>query len=583
MDKELELHEIRGFFRRRKKAFIVSFSVVFFIGVFIALVLPPIYVSEAVISIEEQQIPEKFIQSAVTDYAEERIEKISQEVLSRPNLIEIIEKFDLYSEEKDRKSKTELARMLHDDLELKKIEAQWQDKKGGRPIAAIVAFSLSYGGEDPVIVQQVTETLSKLYLEKDTKARGKRIAGTTDFLKSELNRLREEISKQENIIREFKQKHIRELPGDRVYNLQVISRLERELDNAENQLSLLQERKVLLQSQLANVEPLTPIVIGGEDLAINPAQRLKKLRLELASMRSIYSEKHPDIIKKKKEIKKLEKEVNASADSVGKIKKLEQLEVKYASLISKKGSKHPDVISTKKEIAILQQEVDKLITENAKQKISEEQPDNPIYITFKTQVETINMQIAKLEEKIPELATEINKYQIRIENAPMVEKEFNALQRDYEGLKLQYSELSNKLMNAELAQQVEGREQGARFNITSPAYLPGEATEPNRLMIIILSFLFAIGISSVLIISQEYLDNSIKTSNQLKQLTNIPVLTTISYVETENERHHRRIKYAVWAIATVSCIGLVLLFLDLFIIKLDQAWKIVLERIMMIA
>ena len=81
---------------------------------------------------------------------------------------------------------------------------------------------------------------------------------------------------------------------------------------------------------MTNIEPLTPIVIDGEDLAINPAQRLKRLRLELASMQSVYSEKHPNIKKKKREIAKLEKEVKASDDSVEKIKKLRQLEIKLA-------------------------------------------------------------------------------------------------------------------------------------------------------------------------------------------------------------------------------------------------------------
>ena len=74
--------------------------------------------------------------------------------------------------------------------------------------------------------------------------------------------------------------------------------------------------------------------------------------------------------------------------------------------------------------------------------------------------------------------SEIDEYQIRIEKAPIVEKELNALTRDYENLKRKYSEISNKLMSAELAQEMEGKEKGERFNITSPAYLPLEPTKP---------------------------------------------------------------------------------------------------------
>ena len=108
-----------------------------------------------------------------------------------------------------------------------------------------------------------------------------------------------------------------------------------------------------------------------------------------------------------------------------------------------------------------------------------------------------------MEEK-RELISEIEEYQIRIENIPIVEKELNALTRDYENLKQKYSEISNKLMNAELVQEMEGKEKGDRFSITSPAYLPKEPSKPNRLMIIVLSFLLAIGISTALVAFQEY-------------------------------------------------------------------------------
>ena len=108
MEKELELQEIKGFIRRRKKAFIISFLSILIIGVCIALLLTPIYSSQAMIRIEDQEIPENYVGATITDYAEERIEKISQEVLSRPKLLEIIDRFNLYPQLKNKKSPTEL-------------------------------------------------------------------------------------------------------------------------------------------------------------------------------------------------------------------------------------------------------------------------------------------------------------------------------------------------------------------------------------------------------------------------------------------------------------------------------------------
>ena len=106
-----------------------------------------------------------------------------------------------------------------------------------------------------------------------------------------------------------------------------------------------------------------------------------------------------------------------------------------ASTQAKLGPKHPDVKAIKSEIAILRKQVDNLVTENFKAKVSEEKPDNPFYITLKTQLETIEMEIKALHEDRLQLESDMEEYQIRIENAPIVEKELNALTRDYQNLK----------------------------------------------------------------------------------------------------------------------------------------------------
>jgi uncharacterized protein involved in exopolysaccharide biosynthesis len=582
MEKELELQEIKGVIRRRKKVFTLSFLLLFMIGVIVALILTPIYTSVAVIRNEDQQIPENVIEATITDYAEERIEKISQQILSRRKLLEISDEFNLYPDIKDEETTTELVKKMRKDITIETIEARMKSRRGAN-MSVTVAFTLAYDGQDPVKVQKAADRLSKLFLEEDIKERERRIEGTTEFLTNELNRLGGEISNLEKVISEFKQNHLRELPEDRAYNLQAITRLERELDRADIRLQDLQERKLLLETRLANIEPLAPIIIDGEDLAINPAQRLKRLRLELASMQSIYSEKHPDIRKKKKEILKLEQEVKESEDSVGKIRRLKQLEIKLASTKSKLGSKHPDVKAMKREIAILREQVDNLVTENIKIKIAEEKPDNPIYISLKTQVETTEMEIKAILSHMPKLMSEKDEYQIKMSNAPIVEKELNAFTRDLQDLKRKYSEISNKLMNAELTQEMEDKQKGERFTITSSAYLPEEPTKPNRLIIIVLSFLLAFGISTALAVFQEYVDDSIKTPNQLKELTNIPVFSAISYIETVEEKRQRWQKNLIWAVAVLSSIGIFLFLVDQYVMGLDQAWEVVVERIMMIA
>ena len=582
MEKDLEVKDIQGFIRRRKKLFLGCFALLLFAGIVVSLSLHPIYISVATIRIEGQQIPKDLVNPTLTDFAEERIEKISQKVLVRSRLLDILERYDLYPELKEKKTPTELFAKMKSNIIIEPIEAVVKSTKSGRPTVVTVAFNLSFEGQDPNTVYKVTDTLANLYLEEDTLAREQFGSVTTDFFETELERLNSEITSQEKKISEFKNKHLWELPSDKNSNLQAIARLQRSWDQTEMQVRLLQDKKVYLASQLANIEPLTPVVIDGKDMAANPKKRLKELRLQLASLRSIYSERHPDIKKLKSEIAKLEAKVQNSDVSVEKIKRLNELEARLSTANAELGPKHPDVISMKKEIVLIKNQIENLEYSKLKTELSEEKPDNPIYINLKTQIEAIDMETSALKADQKKIIEEMNVYQHRVENAPFVEKELIALTRDYENLKEKYAEISNKLMNVKITKEMEGKQKGERFSIASPAYLPLKPSKPNRIAFILLSLLFAIGASSTLVVFKESVDNSIKTPDQLKTITGLPVLTSLSYISTDREIKARRLKRFGWGLMLLLFVGLGLYVVDQYIMELNKIWGVLLERIMMI-
>jgi uncharacterized protein involved in exopolysaccharide biosynthesis len=429
----------------------------------------------------------------------------------------------------------------------------------------------------------VTDKLANLYVEEDAKRKQRVVSATTDFLELELERLKANIDLQEKKISEFKKKHLRELPSDVNINNQTVSRLERELDVANMELRSLKEKKLYLESELATTEPLSPIVVEGDKIATNPNQRLKELNIQLTQLKSVYSDKHPDIKKLNREISELESQVQSSGVSTEKVKRLKQLENELAELEGKLGPKHPDVKALKKEIELLSNEIDGLMTEKAKLKISEEKPDNPLYINLEMQINAVNLEIQAIRADQENIIESIEKYQKRLQKAPALEQELNALTRDYEASKAKYQETLNELMAAQVAKEVEGKQQGERFIIASPAYLPTKPYKPNRLVIILVGFIIAISASFIFTAFQEAIDDSIKTTDQLKQITDVPVLTSISYIATDREKRLKRLKKTTWLLIIVVCVGTVLYFANQYLIKLDYLWSIILERIKMIA
>ena len=583
MDKEINKIQIKNIIRRRKKSFTSIFLFLFLAGLIVALALPPIYKSEALIRIEEKEIQEDLINPSTNDYVERRIGKINQQVLSRPNLEGIIKKFSLYSEGNKTLDVSELVKKFREDILMETIVSEMQSKPGGKFLSFTVAFNLSYQGKDPEIAQKVTNTLANLYIEEDIKSTERVLSATTNFFKAELERLKSEIEIQEKKISEYKKKHIRELPTDISYNIHVITRLEQDIDRANVQLRNLHEKKIFLVSQLAQIEPLSPIVLEGERYAINPNQRLKELNIQLIKLQSVYSDKHPDIKRLKNEIEELETQVQSSDDSVLKIKRLRQLENQLASLEGKLGPKHPDVRALKEEIALLSKEVNNLMNETVKLKISEEKPDNPAYINIVTQINAINTEIQSIEEEKKNLIQSIENYQKRIEKGPVVEKELNALTRDYEAAKHKYNEVWNEYTTARVAQKIEGIQSGPRFSLASPAYLPTKAYKPNRLAIILVSMLIAITISFLFAAFQESVDSSIKTEEQIKEITNTPVLASVSYMVTSREKNILQLKRISLTFLIIILIGLCLYFTNKYFINLENLWSIILERIKMIA
>ncbi len=572
MEEKQEIRNIGGIFRRRRKSFLITFGIIFLIGVIVAFALPPIYRSQSTILVEEQQIPQDYVKTTVTSYVEERLQMITQQIMSRAKLLEIINQFGLYKDMRDRYTTEEIIEKMRDDINLETISADVVDRRTGRPTAATIAFTLSYEGKDPVTVQKVANVLASLYLEENLKAREQRASTTTAFFQQELNELKKQIDTLEAKISDFKRKHIGELPEHKEMNMQALSRLSRDLDQVNMQVRSLQERKIYLEGQLATVDPLKPMVTENGKTVMNPKERLKYLRLELISMRSRLSDKHPDVIKLKKEIKKLESEVKTTDESIEKIKRLEDLKGQLAKLRGKLGPKHPDVIALQKEVDVLSKEVAKLDTKKTAISIAEEKPDNPAYINLKTQIASTEAELKSLLQEKKRLKGQIEDLQKKIANAPLVEKEYNDLTRDYENAKLKYNELMSKFMEAKVAQGMEESQRGERFTIIDPAQLPEKPYKPNRFAIILISFVLALGAGVGVAAARESLDFSVKSVDELNQALDVPVLSVISFTESPSERRARRLRKILWLLILLAAIAGILAVIHFYIMPLDILW-----------
>jgi uncharacterized protein involved in exopolysaccharide biosynthesis len=574
MDAKITANDIKGLFRRQWKLFILLFSIIFLGMTILAIALPPIFRSQAVILIEEQQIPDEYVKSTITSYAEQRLESISREILGSAALKKIIKEIDLYPEYRLNGDIGMAVQEMKEALVVEPISS-----KVGANKSVTVAFNLSYEGKDPKKVFMVTDQISKLYLQKESEARENQAAVTTRFMEAELENLRKQIEKYEKIVSEFKQQHIGELPGSASANLNTLQRLERDLDRINSRIRTLQDRKIYLKGQLANIEPLKPIQTQDGKVASNPRERLKRLRLELIRLSSRLSDKHPDIKKRKREIEDLERQVGSVDVAVVKVKKLKRMRAQLAELKANKGEKHPDILNLSNEIQRLSQEVDKLLTDKAMVEVSEQRPDNPLYVDLMTQVVSADTEINNLNQDTIKINEMIEEYQRKIEHAPIVEKEYNELTLDYANAKKRYHEILNKLLEARVAQEMESQQQGERFSITDPAYLPSKPYKPNRLAIVLLGLVLATGAGLGGAAFKEATDHTIKSSTEIAKFEGVDLLVTMPYTPTSEESRHQLFKRLATVTWCMGIVGIVLVAVDRLVYPLGDVISIVFERL----
>jgi uncharacterized protein involved in exopolysaccharide biosynthesis len=572
MDSQIDLEALEGFFRIRKKSLCITFVVIMLFSGIIAFTLPPVYLSEATILVEDQQIPTEFVRSSITSYVEERLELINQKIMSRSNLIAIIKKLNLYSDLKNKYTTEQILQKMKNDINMETIDATIRNKRTGRLNSATIAFKLSFQGPDPVTVQKVTNLLASLYIQEDIKTREKLASATSNFLEQELKELEKQVAFFENKISKFKEKYAGSLPGSVNANLQAISRLEIQLDRINMNLRAQKDKKIILQGQIATVDPLLPVMTEDGKLAMNPKTRLKQLRLQLLRLQSTFSQKHPDVKKLKQEIADLESQVGRTDYSIVKIKQLKDLKARLAILNGKLGPQHPDVIKLTKEIKTLSAEVDKLDFEHASFEMAANKPDNPTYINLITQINSVEAAINSLMLEKQKVQSRLEDYQRKVEKAPSVEREYQDLIRDYDTARNKYNDINHKLMEARVSQGMDKSQKGERFTITEPAYLPKKPYKPNRLAIILLGFVLAAGGSIGFAAIREALDHSIRTADQLHEVTGLPVFSVVPLIETDYEKKIRIAKKTAIVLIIIFIMAVALLLVDKFVIPLDILW-----------
>src|ERR1700730_12196519 len=277
--------------------------------------LPNTYQSEALILVEQQKVPEHYVVPNVTIRLQDRLQSMTQQILSRTRLQATIDRFHLYPPRRGLSSLLQTGdpvQQMRKDIKIDLVAAP------GHP-EDLTAFRIYYSADSPQLAQQVNSELTSLFIDENLKSQQQLSESTTAFLENQLSDARLKLEDQEAKVRAFKAKHFGNLPSQVETNVQILSGLQAQLQNTQRALDAANQQKLYLESLQKEYQTVQESLGNGNSAGASPNslnKDLLDLRRQLREAQLRYTEDHPDVVKLKEKVAKMEKlkqEIDAQA------------------------------------------------------------------------------------------------------------------------------------------------------------------------------------------------------------------------------------------------------------------------------
>jgi len=462
---------------------------------------PDRYESEALILVERQKVPEQYVVPNVTLDLQDRVRRMTQQILSRTHLQATIDRFHLYPRSHGLRGLLESkdpVEQMRKDIQIELVQSD--SKTGGRP-GELTAFKIHYSARSPEIAQQVNSELTSLFIEENLKSQQQLSEGTTAFLNSQLEEARVKLEEQEAKVREFKAKHLGDLPSQMESNVQILSGLQGQLQAAQRAIDGATQQKLYLESLQQQYQSVQT-ALGTGDSTVAPPDALEK---ELADMRSLladgrakYTDDYPDIVALKDKIAKTEALKKQIEQEIASSQKTDNASESVTS-VAAAGVQHGASMSM---------------------------------MQIQSQIKANQLEIQNYGKRRTELESQISAYEARLNLTPETEQELADISRGYEESKSGYNSLLQKQGQSQLATSLEQRQQGEQFSIIDPPSAPEKPSSPNHLLISLggLGFGMVVGFGSIAFLELTNVcvrqEKDLEGIVQARMLVGIPLLSS---------------------------------------------------------
>lgn len=483
--RELTMQDYAEILRRR--FWMIFASTILFLGISLALsyIVPAQYVSQTLVLIEQQKVPEDYVKPVVNEDLNARLASMREQIMSRSRIQPIVEEFNLYAGKKYT---------LDDRIDLVRKDIGIKSIPSGESSHGMPGFYITFKAQDAQTAQKVCGEITSLFVSANLSEREESAEGTTSFLKQQLDDAKANLDAQDKKLAEFEQKNLNRLPGQTLHlgdmdvamgsaNESTLQALTTQMSAATQTVNRLQQNETFLEAMITQQ--------SQESSHADPVTGTSENGLKVQLKNALEQEK--------------------------------ELEALYTP-------DYPDVIAMKRKIAGLRAEIARAGSEPAKKETTSGRSDSPQLQQLKAQLRAERQSLAAAKQDQVRIGQQIRTYEARIESTPVIEQEYKQVTRDHDTALQFYNTLLTKMNESSMATALEHRQQGEQFRVMDAPNLPDAPTFPNRRKFVAGGLGTGLFLGLLITALLEYRDTSLRNERDVWAFTKLPTLAVVSYI-----------------------------------------------------
>jgi len=410
---------------------------------------------------------------------EQQVSIMSRTLLSRPNVERVMRMVDLDVQSTSPRKHEEQVEQLMNNIKISGTNTH-------------DIYTITYNNKNPRLVRDVVQSLLTIFVEGSFKGKKSDTQQAVQFIDEQIKSYEERLVAAENTVKEFKLRNAGLLPRQGAdYSAQLAAAADA-LGTAKLELAEAAQTRNAIQAQISGEQPRSgtdkrPVRINNPEIDA----RIAAINTSLDALRLQYTEQHPDIIAARRLLAQLE------------ARKIEESKIPFRE--SDPGRNY-----------------------------------SPMMQQLKVALTDADAKLAAIRVRVIEYTARHARLQEQSQAVPEVESQLAQLNRDYEVNKDNYQKLISRREAAKLSGELSSTTEMMTFKIIDPPTMPLAPAGPNRPLLYTLVFFGAVvcGLFTALLISQAR--PTYASPSELRELTGLNVLGTVSMNWTPAEQQKRR-------------------------------------------